>query len=57
MLDDIPAGFWTTVRAKAKRDNISLRSLILRLLRQWLTGETVLSAPEGVEPEKEKRSA
>jgi hypothetical protein len=56
MLDDIPAGFWTTVRAKAKRENISLRSLILRLLRQWLTGETVLSAPEAVE-QSEKQSA
>jgi hypothetical protein len=36
MLDFIPAALWRQVRAKAKRDGISLRTLILRLLSDWL---------------------
>jgi len=36
MLDAIPAGFWSAVRAKAKREGISLRALILQLLTTWL---------------------
>lgn len=37
LLDEIPAGLWRDVREKAKRDGVSLRALILRLLEQWLT--------------------
>jgi hypothetical protein len=37
LLDEIPAGFWSEVRAKAAREGISLRALILGLLREWLT--------------------
>jgi hypothetical protein len=36
LLDDIPAGMWARVRAKAKREGVSLRTLILRLLTKWL---------------------
>jgi hypothetical protein len=35
-LRHIPAPLWRAVRAKAKRDGISLRTLILRLLSDWL---------------------
>ena len=37
LLDEIPAGFWSDVKAKAAREGISLRALILGLLREWLT--------------------
>lgn len=36
LLDDIPAGFWKRVRAKAVREKVSLRALILGLLKRWL---------------------
>ena len=36
LLDEIPAGLWAEVKAKAKREGVSLRALILRLLTQWL---------------------
>jgi hypothetical protein len=36
LLDDIPAGLWSKVRSKAKREGVSLRTLILRLLSQWV---------------------
>jgi hypothetical protein len=35
-LDQIPAGFWAAVRAKAKLKGVSLRGLILELLKRWL---------------------
>ena len=35
-LDEIPAGLWADVKAKAKRDSISIRALILTLLKEWL---------------------
>lgn len=35
LLDDIPAGLWAAVKTKAKRDGISIRALILTLLREW----------------------
>jgi hypothetical protein len=37
LLDDIPAGLWADVKAKAKHEGVSLRALILSLLREWLT--------------------
>jgi hypothetical protein len=37
LLDEIPAGLWTEVRAKARREGVSLRALILTLLQEWLT--------------------
>lgn len=37
LLDGIPPGLWLKVRAKARRRDISLRTLILRLLTAWLT--------------------
>lgn len=36
LLDEIPAGFWRDVREKAKRDGVSIRALILKLLATWL---------------------
>ena len=36
LLDDIPAGLWADVKTKAKREGISIRALILTLLREWL---------------------
>ena len=39
LLDDIPAGLWTAVKAKAKRQGLSLRALILQLLTEWLARE------------------
>ena len=39
LLDEIPAGLWADVRAKAKAESISLRALILTLLRDWLAKE------------------
>jgi hypothetical protein len=34
LLDQIPAGLWRDVQGKAKRDGVSLRALILRLLTE-----------------------
>lgn len=36
LLDKIPAGLWREVRAKAKREGVSIRALILKLLSEWL---------------------
>lgn len=36
LLDEIPAGLWTLVRAKARRQGVSVRALILQLLTTWL---------------------
>ena len=39
LLDDIPAGLWTAVRLKCKREGISIRAAVLSLLTQWLNEE------------------
>lgn len=39
LLGEIPAGLWKQVRKKARRDGISIRALILELLRDWLSLE------------------
>lgn len=36
ILDQIPAGFWADVRKQVVADGLSLRGLILTLLRDWL---------------------
>jgi hypothetical protein len=36
LLDKIPAGLWADVKAKAKREGVSVRALILGLLREWV---------------------
>lgn len=36
LLDKIPAQLWISVKAKARREGVSLRALILRLLSEWL---------------------
>jgi hypothetical protein len=36
LLDKVPAGFWAAVKVKAKKDGISVRALILGLLKTWL---------------------
>jgi hypothetical protein len=38
LLDEIPAGLWARVREKAKREGVSIRGLILKLLETWLKG-------------------
>jgi hypothetical protein len=38
-LDEIPAGFWGQVKDKAKMEGVSLRALILGLLKEWLQRE------------------
>lgn len=35
LLDDIPAGLWAAAREKAKREGVSMRALILKLLEDW----------------------
>lgn len=35
LLDKIPAGLWTKARDKAKREGISMRALLLKLLEDW----------------------
>lgn len=36
-LRGIPSKFWRRVRAKAKREQVSMRSIVLQLLRQWIS--------------------
>ena len=38
LLDEIPAGLWADVKAKCKRDGISIRAVILKLLTEWVKG-------------------
>ncbi len=35
LLDRIPATLWLDVRAKARRESISLRALLLGMLKRW----------------------
>lgn len=35
LLDKIPAGLWTKARDKAKREGISMRALLLKLIEEW----------------------
>lgn len=36
LLDRIPAGLWADARAKAKREGISMRALMLGWLKDWV---------------------
>ena len=36
LLDKIPATLWANVKAKAKRDGVSVRAVILRFLAEWV---------------------
>ena len=36
LLDQIPAGLWSDVKAKCKREGVSLRAQILKLLKDWI---------------------
>lgn len=38
LLDKIPATLWTEARAKAKREGMSMRGLLLTLLRRYVDG-------------------
>jgi hypothetical protein len=42
LLDSVPAGLWSTVRAKARRDGRSVRAVILHLLTLWIAGDVAL---------------
>jgi hypothetical protein len=35
LLDYIPSALWRKARTKAKREGLSMRTLILRLLQRW----------------------
>jgi hypothetical protein len=35
LLDKIPATLWAKVKAKAKRDGVSVRAVLLRFLSEW----------------------
>lgn len=35
LLDDIPAGLWISARARARREGLSMRALLLHLLTEW----------------------
>lgn len=37
LLDYIPSALWRKARAKAKREGLSMRTLILRLLSEWVS--------------------
>ncbi len=37
LLDNIPAGLWTNVKAKCQREGVSIRAAILGALRDWVT--------------------
>jgi hypothetical protein len=39
LLGDIPAGLWAEVRAKCRRDGVSVRATLLSLLTTWLASE------------------
>jgi len=45
LLDKIPPTLWSDVKAKAKREGISVRALILGLLKDWLAAPR--REPEG----------
>lgn len=36
LLDKIPVPLWTAVRDKTKREGVSIRALILGLLKEWV---------------------
>jgi hypothetical protein len=36
LLDEIPAGLWAAVKDKCKRDGVSVRAQILKLLKEWV---------------------
>lgn len=36
LLDDIPAQLWEKAQAKARKQGISMRALILELMSNWL---------------------
>lgn len=39
-IDRIPPTLYDAVRAKAKRDGVSLRALVLGWLKDWIEGDT-----------------
>jgi hypothetical protein len=45
-VDRIPPTLFDAVKAKARREGLSLRALTLTLWKGWLTDETISSAPE-----------
>lgn len=36
LLDSIPAGLWADVKAKCKREGVSIRAIVLKLLSEWV---------------------
>lgn len=52
MLDKIPPALWIRVKAKAKREGVSLRSLMLGWCQEWVDGKKP-SAKSGDQPTQE----
>lgn len=46
LLDNIPAGLWSAVRAKCDREGVSIRAAILCLLKEWTQPRRVVSNPD-----------
>jgi hypothetical protein len=44
LLSGIPPTLWDHARAKAKREGVAMRSLILSLIEAWLAGKTSAAA-------------
>jgi hypothetical protein len=49
LLAAVPAGLWANVRAHARRDGISVRALILRLLTEYVGERTTARSVEADE--------
>lgn len=45
LLDDVPPSLWEDARAKAKRSGLSMRGLLLTLLKAWTDGVVALPPP------------
>jgi hypothetical protein len=48
LLDKIPAGLWMRVRRHAAAEGLSLRWLILSLLRDWVAAREQVTHPQEV---------
>jgi hypothetical protein len=39
LLDKIPADLWRRAKQKAKRDGVSIRATLLRMLTEWVAAD------------------
>lgn len=47
MIDKIPPALWIRVKAKAKREGVSIRTLILGWCEAWVKGEPIEGEGKG----------